>query len=49
MRWVPVESTSLDCIGYGDEVLEVRFNNGGICRYFGVLHGPPRPRVAAKR
>lgn len=36
MRWVPVESTSLDCVGYEDEVLEVRFNNGGVYRYYGV-------------
>lgn len=49
MRWVPVESTSLDCVGYENEVLEIRFNNGGVYRYFGVLHRPPRPRVPAKR
>jgi KTSC domain len=36
MRRVPVGSTSLDSVGYEDEVLEVRFNNGGVYRYFGV-------------
>ena len=36
MRWVPVESTSLDCVGYENEVLEIRFNNGGVYRYSGV-------------
>jgi hypothetical protein len=33
---VPVESSSIDSVGYDDEILEVRFNNGGVYRYFGV-------------
>ena len=36
MRRVPVESTSLDCVGYENGVLEVRFTNGGVYRYYGV-------------
>lgn len=31
-----VESSSIDSVGYEDEVLEVRFKNGGLYRYFGV-------------
>jgi len=34
MRRVPVESSSIDSIGYENEVLEVRFRNGGLYRYF---------------
>lgn len=34
-----VESSSIDSVGYEDEVLEVRFNNGGLYRYLGV---PPQ-------
>ena len=36
MRRVPVESSSLDSVGYENEVLEIRFDNGGIYRYHGV-------------
>jgi hypothetical protein len=36
MHRVPVGSSSIDSVGYEDEVLEVRFNNGGVYRYFGV-------------
>lgn len=39
MRWVPVESSVIAEIGYEDEVMEVRFNNGGLYRYFNV---PPQ-------
>jgi hypothetical protein len=39
MRRVPVESSVIAEIGYEDEVMEVRFNNGGIYRYFNV---PPK-------
>lgn len=36
MRRVPVESRVIAEIGYEDEVMEVRFNNGGVYRYFNV-------------
>lgn len=36
MRRVPVESSVIAEIGYEDEVMEVRFNNGGAYRYFNV-------------
>src|ERR1700760_2274335 len=36
MGWVPVESSCIDSVGYDNEVLEVRFNNGGVYRYFEV-------------
>lgn len=36
MRRVPVESSVIAEIGYEDEVMEVRFNNGGVYRYFNV-------------
>jgi len=36
MRRVPVESTSIGSVGYADDVLEIRFRNGGLYRYFGV-------------
>jgi hypothetical protein len=36
MQRVPVESSSIDSVGYDDEVLEVRFANGGVYRYFDV-------------
>ena len=36
MHRVPVDSSSIDSVGYEDEVLEIRFNNGGLYRYFGV-------------
>lgn len=39
MRRVPVESSVIAEIGYEDEVMEVRFNNGGVYRYFNV---PPQ-------
>jgi hypothetical protein len=39
MRQVPVESSVIAEIGYEDEVMEVRFTNGGVYRYFNV---PPQ-------
>lgn len=36
MHRMPVESSSIDSVGYEDGVLEVRFNNGGLYRYFDV-------------
>lgn len=36
MYRVPVESSSIDSVGYEDEVLEIRFTNGGVYHYFGV-------------
>jgi hypothetical protein len=36
MHRVPVESSSIESVGYEDEILEVHFNNGGVYRYFGV-------------
>ncbi|MGN6254922.1 MAG: KTSC domain-containing protein [Solirubrobacterales bacterium] len=36
MHRVPVESSILDSVGYDDEVLEVRFGNGHVYRYFEV-------------
>jgi hypothetical protein len=36
MRRVPVESSVIAEIGYEDEIMEVRFNNGGVYRYFNV-------------
>lgn len=36
MHRVPVESTMLDSIGYEKNVLEVRFNNGGLYQYLDV-------------
>jgi hypothetical protein len=36
MHRVSVESSSIDSVGYEDEVLEIRFRNGGVYRYFGV-------------
>lgn len=39
MRRVPVESSVIAEIGYEEEMMEVRFNNGGVYRYFIV---PPQ-------
>jgi hypothetical protein len=36
MHRVPVESSSLDSVGYERNVLEVRFRNGGLYQYFDV-------------
>jgi KTSC domain len=36
MHRVPVESSSIDSIGYEKNVLEVRFRNGGLYQYFDV-------------
>jgi KTSC domain len=36
MRRVPVESSSIDSVGYEKDVLEVRFRNGGLYQYFHV-------------
>lgn len=36
MHRVPVESSSIDSVGYEKNVLEVRFRNGGLYRYFDV-------------
>jgi hypothetical protein len=36
MRRVQVESSVIAEIGYEDEIMEVRFNNGGVYRYFNV-------------
>lgn len=36
MHRVPVESSSIESIGYERSVLEVRFRNGGLYQYFDV-------------
>jgi len=36
MRRMPVKSTVIAEVGYEDEVMEIRFNNGGIYRYFNI-------------
>jgi hypothetical protein len=36
MHRVPVDSSSIDSIGYEKNVLEVRFRNGGLYQYFDV-------------
>lgn len=36
MRRVPVKSSVIAEIGWEDEVMEVRFKNGGLYRYFSV-------------
>jgi hypothetical protein len=36
MHRVPVDSSSLDSVGYEKDVLEVSFRNGGLYRYFDV-------------
>lgn len=36
MHRVPVESSSIDSIGYEKNVLEVRFRNGGLYQFFDV-------------
>jgi KTSC domain len=36
MHRVPIESSSIDSIGYEKNVLEVRFRNGGLYQYFDV-------------
>ncbi|MDQ2630840.1 MAG: KTSC domain-containing protein [Actinomycetota bacterium] len=36
MHRVPVESSSIESVGYEKNVLEVRFRNGGLYRYFDV-------------
>jgi hypothetical protein len=36
MHRVPVESSSIDSVGYERNVLEVRFRNGGLYQYFDV-------------
>jgi len=36
MHRVPVESSSIDSVGYEKNVLEVRFRNGGLYQYFDV-------------
>jgi KTSC domain-containing protein len=36
MRRMAVESSSIDTVGWEKEVLEIRFTNGGVYRYFGV-------------
>jgi hypothetical protein len=36
MHRVPVESSSIDSVGYEKEVLEVSFRNGGLYQYFDV-------------
>lgn len=36
MHRVPVESSSIESIGYEKSVLEVRFRNGGLYQYFDV-------------
>ncbi|MGN6216458.1 MAG: KTSC domain-containing protein [Solirubrobacterales bacterium] len=47
MHRVPVESSILDSIGYDDEVLEVRFGNGKVYRYFEVPPEVHRRLLAA--
>lgn len=36
MHRVPVDSSSIDSVGYEKNVLEVRFRNGGLYQYFDV-------------
>lgn len=36
MRRRPVESSTIDSVGYEGNVLEVRFRSGRVYRYFGV-------------
>lgn len=36
MHRVPVESSSIDSVGYEKNVLEVRFRNGGLYQFFDV-------------
>lgn len=36
MHRVPVESSSIDSVGFEKNVLEVRFRNGGLYQYFDV-------------
>lgn len=48
MRRVPVESSCIDSVGYDNEVLEVRFNNGGVYRYFEVPAQLYRQLLAAE-
>jgi len=36
MHRVPVDSSSIESIGYEKNVLEVRFRNGGLYQYFDV-------------
>lgn len=36
MHRVPVESSSIDSVGYEKKVLEVKFRNGGLYQYFDV-------------
>ena len=36
MHRVPVESSSLDSVGYEKKVLEVSFRNGGLYQFFDV-------------
>lgn len=36
MHRVPVESSSIDSVGYEKNVLEVGFRNGGVYQYFDV-------------
>jgi hypothetical protein len=36
MYRVPVESSSIDSVGYEKNVLEVRFRNGGLYQYLDV-------------
>ena len=36
MHRVPVESSSIDSVGYEKNVLEVRFRNGGLYQYYDV-------------
>jgi KTSC domain len=36
MHRVPVESSSLDSVGYEKNILEVHFRNGGLYQYFDV-------------
>ena len=36
MYRLPVESSSIDSIGYEKKVLEVEFRNGGVYQYFDV-------------
>lgn len=48
MRRVTVESSCIDSVGYDNEVLEVRFNNGGVYRYFEVPAQLYRQLLAAE-
>lgn len=36
MQRMAVESSSIATVGWEDEVLEIRFNNGGLYHYFNV-------------